>query len=401
MNGFKTILLSTQLFLIAMFAYGQTGVQYFLNDNLEFPNSKIVDLIETDNSNLVLLAELSDEKYKMHQVDLIKVNLNNKEISNNIIAVDNLYNLLFLKKEGNSMKVFGNSSLNKAYKPLTLTLNKTCELESKTEEPVVFSTLISDIIEGINYRLVLYTKVGKAEKYNISLHKINLVSGKVEWLKKISSEQNEEADKVVIGPEGNLFILGKKYNDEVTEYVPIIYKLDANGEQVWKKAIDVPSNFNKQSITISNESHIIYICGYTKNPTGFSESRIIKFSEHGEEITNTEITDFSANGILKLANGNYLVYGSKFLVDQKQIITKGKYALVGKNLSLLKSKALNEKDKPDCDLNTGIKTSSDFLAAKELSSGKIALGGKVYMPINEVKKNNVPLLLIINGDGNY
>ena len=31
------------------------------------------------------------------------------------------------------------------------------------EEPVVYSTLISDVIEGINYRLILYTKIGKSE----------------------------------------------------------------------------------------------------------------------------------------------------------------------------------------------------------------------------------------------
>lgn len=401
MNGFKKLALSSTLLLTVILTFAQTGVHFFINENAKLPHAKIVDLIETDNANLVLLSQVSDEKYKFNELNLITYNTASSAVSYKPIMLENLYNLLFIKATDDGYKIFANSSLNKAYQPLMVDFNKNLEKQSSYKEPVVYSTLISDVVEGINYQLILYTKVGKQGKYNISLHKINLVNGKVAWLKKISSEQNEEADKIVISPEGSLFVLGKKYNDAVTEYVPIIYKLNFNGDQIWKKAIDVPNNFSKQSMVISNDNHLIYICGYTKNATGISESRIIKFSDNGEEITNTEITDFSANGILKLTNGNYLAYGSEFFVDQQQIVTKGKYTLLGKNINLLKSKTLDEKDKPDCDLNTKVKTSSDFLIARELSSGYIVLGGKVYTPVNPREKYNVPLLMIINPDGTY
>ena len=45
----------------------------------------------------------------------------------------------------------------------------------------------------------------------------------------------------------------------MTEYVPIIYKLDNEGNRIWKKGIDVPTNFSRQSICVSDDNYIIYI----------------------------------------------------------------------------------------------------------------------------------------------
>lgn len=403
MNRLRISFLTAFALLVVCIGFSQTGVHYFLNNNVNQPHSKIIDIAELDENQTILLTQISDDKYIYHNLDLLLFNQTKQTVSYNQIELENLHDIISLKNSNNGFSVFANTSLNKSYKPLKIEINKELQKTSLYEDPVVFSTLISDVIDGINYRLILYTKIGKSDKYNISLHKINLNTNKVEWLKKISSEQNEEADKIIVDPDGNILILGKKYNDEVTSYVPIVYKLDNEGNQIWKKGIDVPNNFTKQSFCLSDDNHLIYICGYTKNSTGFSESRIIKLSATGEELENTEITEFSANGMIILNNGNYLAYGSEFLVDQKQIVTKGKFVLIGKNLALLKSKALDANDKPDCDLNTEIKTSSDFIVAKELKNGKIALGGKVYMPNKESKngKHNIPLLMLINKDGTY
>ncbi|MBI9067820.1 MAG: hypothetical protein JEZ09_11050 [Salinivirgaceae bacterium] len=391
------------IILISNITIAQTGISYFLEKKSELPNSKIVDILETSDNNLMLLSLTSDEKYIQHQANIINYNISDNILSNNYLNIENLQDLLCLKKYNNEYKIFSNTTLNKSYKPFQLLLDKSLNIKENYEDPVVFSTLISDVIDGINYRLILYTKIGKSERYNISLHKINLENGKVEWLKKISSEQNEEADKIVIAPNGDLYILGKKYNDEVTEYVPIIYKLDNEGNKIWKKGIDVPNNFSQQSFCLTNDNYIIYICGYTKNPTGISESRVMKLKNNGEEDMSKVIDNFSANGLLKLSNGNFIIYGSEFFIDEKQIVTKAKYAIINKYLREFKTKSLDENDKPDVNLGSEIKTSSDFLIAKEISNERIALGGKVYMPNekNSNKKNNVPLLMIINMDGSY
>jgi len=383
---------------------GQTGVFTFSNIDKQEPNSKTVSIEETVDGNIMLLNLCSDSKYLRHSVQITTATDDGKVLAKTNLEINNLYNLKAIKKkQNNSYVIFGNTSLNKSYNPFQLNVSQNIEEAKETQLPQVYSTLISDIGTQNQNFMILYSKVGKNDLYNISLHKVNAETGSIEWLKTISSENNEEADEIEVTSNGEFYILGKKYNDEVTEFVPVIYKIDENGDQLWKKAIDVPSNFNKQSFHILNGDELIYVCGYTKNQTGFSETRVIKLSNTGEEVKSTSISDFSANGITKITEESFIIFGSKFLVDAKQVVTKGKFVIINKQLSGLVSKTLDETDKPDIYLDTKSKTSSDFLCAYKLSNNKIALGGKVFMPItdNEEEKYNVPLLMIINSDGSY
>jgi hypothetical protein len=143
------------------------------------------------------------------------------------------------------------------------------------------------------------------------------------------------------------------------------------------------------------------MCGYTKLQTGMAETRLIKFSDEGKEMHHKTISDLSANGMLKLANNQLVLFGSKFYVDQKQVVTKGSFTLLGAGFNELFSKTLDQNDAPDTKLNLPVQTSSDFTTAIELHDGRIAFAGKVFMTLPQGIKRNVPLLMIINADGTY
>ncbi|HAM98570.1 MAG TPA: hypothetical protein DCQ26_08140 [Marinilabiliales bacterium] len=404
MNRFKILMSQLMLTFIMTTTYGQTGVFYYISDPTNLPNSKVIDIIETPEGNIVMLDRAADDKYLnpvIHLLTTDKIGTLQKNVS---APVENLYDLVKISPfNESSFLVFGNLTLNKQYEATQVTIDDKGTILSQSKESQVYSTLISDVKKVGAYYFVLYTKSGKNEKYNITLNKVEASTNQVVWLKKISSEQNEEADKIAVLPDGRIDILGKKYNDEMTEYVPIIYQIDENGNQVWKKGIDLPSNFSCQSFSVNDAKEIVYLCGYTKNPTGFSETRLVRLSSTGEELNYVILSDFSANGLIALKNKTYIAYGSRFYVDQKQVVTKAKYVIFDPMLRELTSKTLDDTDKPDKDLIQQLKTSSDLNTATQLMDGRIALAGKIFMPVapNNPKKQNVPLLILIDSDGTY
>jgi hypothetical protein len=380
----------------------QTGIFYYSPENLQNMHAKIIDIVETEYSQLILLTSTHEMNYKNPQMIYIIADNAGKNNLSKQIPIENLYDLTALKKVSpNKNIVFGNLTLNKQYQPFHLSIDNQGQTGKMDKESSVFSTLTSSVIEANGYIYILYTKNGKNERYNISLHKIEASTNKVMWLKKISSEQNEEGSQIQIANNGNIFILGKKYNDKVSDYLPVMYKLNPEGEQIWKKGIEVPNNFNSQSFFVLPNEELIYFCSYTKNQSGFSETRLTHLSSLGDEKSYNSINEFSANGMIFLKSQKILLYGSRFYVNQKQVITKAGYLLATPNLMSDFTKILDANDKPDADLNLNWQTSSDFTAAQELSDGRIALGGKVFMPNKNNTKHNSPLLMLINADGSY
>lgn len=383
----------------------QTGIFYYPVNNELLPHAQALHIVPLPHGHLMLLNKNSDPQYNRMEMLFIEIDNNGNKINSFNIAQEDLYELVKMEPVGEAeLVVLGNKSLNKELFPFSLKINKKGEVIEQTDESSIYSNFINDAayLEN-NKALVLYTKTNKTDKYNISLHQVNLKNNKIEWLKKISSEQNEEATQVIKTPDNMVYVLGKKYNDEVTDYVPIIYKLTSDGNQIWKIGVDVPSNFYKQSICFDENNNVVYACGYTKNPTGFSETRVVKFNKNGQQEDYCVINDFSSNGILKLSDNNFLLYGSKFYVDEKQVVTKARYIIINENLTEKANVFLTDKDKPDADIESERTTSSDLLTAIELENGKIALAGKVFMPnaITPEKRQNNPLLIIINKDGSY
>jgi hypothetical protein len=399
----KILLLLVSLGIVNPFSLlAQTGVFYFAGKENADKQATAVAIVRESNDSLILINLQANEDYTNQNLLFLKTKSDGTAGISKTIPIENLHNIVHVSPlNQTNYKVFGNQNTNKHYQPFQLKLTNTGKLIDMESEASVFSTLTSHVAMDKDYYYILYTKDGKNERYNISLLKLAVETNKVVWLKKISSEQNEEADQIYVTEDGTLYILGKKFNDDVSEYLPIIYKLDTKGNQIWKKGIDVPANFNKQTFFIAPNQDIIYMCGYTKLQTGMAETRLIKFSDEGKEMHHKTIGDLSANGMLKLTNNQVVLFGSKFYVDQKQVVTKGSFTLLGAGFNELFTKTLDQTDAPDTELNIPLQTSSDFTTAIELSDGRIAFAGKVFMPLSQGIKRNVPLLMITNADGTY
>ncbi|MCK4663669.1 MAG: hypothetical protein KAT68_12435 [Bacteroidales bacterium] len=392
----------------------QTGIFYFSNNSDKYPNNKFINLLEASNKEIYLLGKVSDKDYKISQAHFTRLDKKGNLLLQKTLQANSLYDLnnIILMPDQN-IKIFGNEKTDNKYSPYIRTFNSNGTIKKSTNNVSVYSTMINDVVVFDNENiLITETKLGKSQKYNINIYLYNLKTDKQVWYKKISSELNEEADQIIIDNNNNIIILGKKYNDKLTAYVPIIYKLNSSGEKIWKKGLEVPDNFFSQSISTDTNGKIFYICNYSRESTGECETRIISISSKSD-IENYEILrEISANGIIALNNGNFFIFGSNLLIYNNQVITKGKYIIINNKFEILTKDELSNNDFPDSKFIGSSKSilpsSSDLLSAIQLSDGRIACSGRIIMPknLNPDKIANSPrfnnaLLLIMDISGNF
>ena len=406
-TGKKHFAVITLLFflIISQFTKAQTSVFYYDDGNKNYPNNQVVKLLEAQNKDIYLLGKASDKKYQEINPYLIRVDKRGNLLSKKLIhskSLNNLNGMILLPSQ--NIRIFGTSINNGKYYPYESTITPDGTIKTKDASFSVFSTWVNDVkYSDNNSVLVVETKKVKTGKFNISIFKDNTENDNQEWFRKISSEDNEEADQLLVLKNDDIIILGKKYADDLKSYVPIIYKLNSDGNQIWKKGIDVPRNFFSQSITVDNNGILYYMCGYTKETTGLCETRLITLSSENEELKHKTYQNISANGILALDDDCFFIYGSNLLVKNSRVVTKAKYIIFDKNFKIISEKQLGNKDVPDSQFIKNKQkispTNSDLLTAIKLSDGRIACAGKVFMPDmkcvkNSMRRNNALLLLI-------
>ena len=98
-------------------------------------------------------------------------------------------------------------------------------------------------------------------------------------------------------------------------------------------------------------------------------------------------------------------------VHEGHVITKAKFIIINKELADIKEDELSIQDKPDSELPKEVvklyPTSSDLLTAIQLKDGRIAIAGRVNMPINKLSKEinmarqNNALLVLMDKYGNF
>ena len=389
------MLLSATLLTIS--ALAQQGVFYYVNTNAELINSKTADAILNENG-MVILNECSDAKYENPAVQLIELNKSFIKTSENIVKVNNLNSVSSITKYSNgNYGVFANVGDS----PVKLNVSGSYkELEQNPVADQKNESVVGRAVVGKQI-LVVSTKSETKGKYAIVLSSFSAETGEKEWSKAVSSETNESADAIVADNEGNVVVLGRKYNDNGTEYIPIFYKLDAKGGIVWKKSsVDMPSNFYSQNLAISKNNEIFYACGLTQR-SGL-QTKLYRLDANGNTKRSISIIEFTGNGVLSLSSGKILLYGSRFYTDVKQVVTKGAYVILDSDLNELSNKSLGVNDKPDSDFKYSTTSSSDLQTAVELESGSIVMVGKVTMPqAGGAEKQNNTIVVVADAYGNY
>lgn len=397
-NDYLKYTIAITLIFNALIINAQLNIQYYAVDNIDFPNSSVNNIGETSSGNILLLCEDSDIKYQNQVVKIVKTDTKGKLTKGETKVVENLTSLVKLVSlNEKSWNIYGNTNYNGIINSVTIPFDSTVVCGPDKTEKNSLSTKLSDVyVNHDGTILLVYTKISKSGLHNIEL-KQTTKDGEVKWLKAISSENNEEASMMLVNDKNEIYILGKKYNDDLSSYVPIMYKVDAKGNNIWKKGIESTGEFYDHFFCLNNKGNIIYASSYTKSQTGTSETIIMELSDKGIQKNQAILANFTANGISCLDQNKCILYGSEFLINEKQVVTKGKFIIVDEELSAVLTRALTNKDKPDSDLDKKVMTSSDLICMKVLNNGDIALGGKVYMPINEVpnSRSNHALLIII------
>ena len=396
MKGAKPLMLLSAT-LLTISALAQQGVYYYVNTNAELINSKTADVVLNENG-MVILNECSDAKYENPAVQLIELNKSFIKTSENIVKINNLNSVSSIAKYSNgNYGIFANAGDS----PVRLNVSGSYkELEQNPIDDQKNESVVGRAVVGKQI-LVVSTQSESKGKYAIVLSSFSVDTGEKEWSKAVSSETNESADAIAADSEGNVVVLGRKYNDNGTEYIPIFYKLDAKGGIVWKKSsVDMPSNFYSQNMAISKNNEIIYACGLTQR-SGL-QTKLYKLDANGNTKRSISIIEFTSNGVLSLSSGKILLYGSRFYTDVKQVVTKGAYVILDGDLNELSNKSLGVNDKPDSDFKYSTTSSSDLQTAVELESGSIVMVGKVTMPqAGGAEKQNNTIVVVADAYGNY
>ncbi len=400
MRGVKSLMLMSAA-MLAISATAQQGIFYYVNTNPEFINSKTVD-VANSNGNLMILNQCSDAKYEHHAIQIIELNKSLIKTSENVVKVGAMHDVCNLAQLGNgNFSAFVNTSESN-FMPVQVSLSAGYkDLGQKKLDDMASCVFVSGVTLGKQIIEVSTFSAAKGQ-FEIRLSSFDAANGDLQWTKKVSSEQNESVDAMVADHSGNVVVLGRKYNDSGNEYIPILYKVSAKGDIIWKKSgVDMPSNFFSQSITVSTTGDIYYACGL--NQRYGLQTKIIKLDERGNTKRTSNINDFTNNGLLWLSSGKILLYGSRFYTDKKQVVTKGAYVIIDADLNELSNKSLGVDDKPDSDFNYSTTSSSDLQAATELESGSIVMIGKVAMPQsgNTTDKQNNTIVVISDAAGNY
>lgn len=409
----KKLIFTVLTFILVSNLLAQTGIFYYTNENIAYPNTRILNLAEANNKEIYVLGKSSSLNYDSNVPYFARIDKKGNLLVQKNLKATSLFDLQELVILPNQfIQIYGSEKKTGKFVPYIRTINALGDLKDSDINFSVYSTIVNDLTPfDENHILVCETKLGKSEKYNINVYKFNLNTNKQVWNKKISSEENEEADQIITLNNGNIVIVGKKYNDEMTSYVPIIYKLDSEGNKIWKKGISVPENFYTHSIAANSSGRLFYTCNYSRESTGASESRIITISPESDILKYETLYDISANGILALSNDNFFVYGSNILVSESRVITKAKYLVIDSELNTLKNYEMSETDFPDSaypkDLNM-MPSSSDINIAIQLSDGRIACGGRIFMPqeldpnkILSAPKQNNAYLILLDQNGNF
>lgn len=407
----KSFFLVILIGLILCRANSQTGVFYYTGLDKTFVHNNIVGIKEASNTELYLIGKASTLDYAKSvpyfgRLDKSGLPLMSKFYSD--FPVWDTKRMVITPML--SVKIFGTALHKGKYYPVFLQVQPTAKIENKSASTVVYSTVLSDVADKDNYMISAHTKIGENKHYNIVINKVNSANDVYLWTTPINTNIDEEVSKIAICSDNSIVVLGKEYKKNMTTYTPIIYKLSAAGKVLWRVNITVPPNFFTQDIVQVDRSSYVYMCSYGKEYLGTSETRLVQLSSNGSPTKSTTVSNINGNGILIMENKHILVYGSNLTMLSGRVVTRAKYAIVSRTLELQYQRELGSADRPDSlmpqTVATNFPTTSDFSCATLLKDGRIAIAGKVYMPINPKQPSpkggdryNAPLLVILDKMG--
>lgn len=427
-------------FLIVMIAhwgtgFSQTGIFYWPDSTTS--NYRLHTIRQTGEGDIYMVGICTDAIDKNMQPLFVRTDKNGKLIERNVIDVPDLYEMsgfLLMPKSSNCtndcypMKLFGTKV--EGGSPSLYT--QPCDAKGNTqgtEAILVNSPEIMGSLATVNdsENIFSFSIQTHENRYNVRLVKEKYREvksesyigdiGEQEKYIQVNSPYNELCDGVI--PDGDEFVYllcSRNYSDTVQDFM--IYKVSLKADSVvWGNEIKSRMNAASANICKAGDNTLVVVFNYTdKNNIVNSKTGLLKINMLNGD-TSAVAGNFSmrADGLLKLKNGNYMLYGGVFKTDDSagyNPYIKAKWILLDKNFNTIYEDEMGMFDTPDANLPslamTVNPTMSELAQAVQLSDGRIAFAGRVYMP-NHTKPDEIiyssrynrPMLFITGPDGKF
>jgi hypothetical protein len=402
------------LLLFSLNATGQRDIFYWTDTSTAYINHRIVSLVEY-NKNVFVLSKSLDVDMDHPHPSFSRVSLQGKVQNFTVYKdVNDIYELNALVVQPNEdLRIYGTSVSNNKFIPYINSVTPNGVITGNSITMVTVPHFVGDA-QQINARECVLAKSiqGLAtNRYNAFVYRIDMSKNDaITWRAELTSDFNEECSRLVVLPDTSVLLLCKRYTDETSiTWIPVIYKLDPKGIVLWNRELSDYAGFTFQNIA-ADINNIYYSNALGNEQSGSNSGNIIKLDQKGYIVNRVAIDDINPNGILVLKSGKILLYGNEYKHDGVQVVKKGKVILFDDMLSKIKERTLGEMDKPDVELPglaAAMKpTSSDITNAIQLHDGRVALAGRVFMPLHtggdEIllsPRTNRNLLIFAGDDG--
>lgn len=408
--------LFTLLCLLPAVSFSQTGVFWFGDSASNLVNNRIISMKENTNGDLFLLGKASDGAYANPKPYWAVCDKAGKLKSQTTLATGNAYYEInnFTICSPDRVRIWGTETVNGRLTISLNTINAKGEVQGSDVIMTNTATLAGDVCQ-LDATYAVFAKTVQSSstgKYHISIYKYNVQDDQQVWYKTLATEENEEASEVFALKDGSLIVLGKLYDERLTTYTTLIYKLSSSGETIWKKNFTGYDKFYAQGVSEGKNKSLVYVCSIGNEATMQAHTKIFSLDSNGNSVSMRELDDIRANGVLTLANGNVFLYGAVYKTVGIYVISKAATRMFSAEMNLLKDDEMGMLDGPDAFLPgmyiSSFPTSSDFLTAIQLKDGRIACGGRVYMPsdtapatIKASTRYNKAFLVIMDANGRF
>ena len=416
-------------------AFSQTGIFYW-NDTLT-SNNWITSIAQTPKGDIYMAGTVTDADDKNPQPIFIRTDKNGMLLVKKVVEAPGLFQLidfLLLPKASNcnvdcySLKLFGTKAESGVPSFYTQPLSANGEPQG-TEATLSNSPQIMGDIAPINdsENYFSFSRHSTGYPYNVRLIKEKYrevkdasFPGFVAMQEKyiaIHSDNNELCQGVI--PDSNEFVfLFCSRNYSANNADAVLYKISLKTDSiVWTREISSRMNIATPGIFKGSNNTLIMLLNYSDNLVADSgKTRLLQINmTTGDTVAINKSFNLRSSGLLMLKNGNYVLYGGRLQTNKdlgNNVSIKGKWIVLDKNFNTVKEDEMGMFDEPDATLPslamTVNPTMSELNKAVQLSDGRIAFAGRVYMP-NHTSPNeiiysryyNKPMLFITDQSGNF
>ena len=384
----KLLKIVTLLLLFSINSIAQKDIFYWTDTSTAYINHRILSLVEY-KKNVYALSKSQDKDFDNPHPSFSRISLQGKVQNFTVYPdVNDIYELNALVVQPNEeLRFYGTAVNNRKFIPYINSVTQSGVMANTSFMMVSVPHFVGDA-KQINASECVWAKSiqGSAtNRYNAFVYRVDMSKGdNIVWKAILSSEYNEECTRLVVLPDTSVLLLCKRYTDETfLSWIPVIYKMDPKGTILWNKELTDFADFADQNLAADKNS-IYYSNSMGNEKAGTNSGNIIKLDQKGEVLSRVAIEEMNPNGILVLKSGKVLLYGGVYKPLGMQFVEKGKVILMDDKLTKIKDRAMNDFDKPDGELPSLAMmtkpTSSDILTAIQLSDGRVALAGRVYMP---------------------